>query len=284
MMTKDSITIAGEEIKYRQYGDGIPMYLVHGFAGVHQDWDHVIPHLAKYYRVIVPDFIRVMVRYGMGRKPLSFTKHVDLFHEFVKGTTPNFPKRFVVGCSYGGALTWGSQIKHPEDFTASILIGAMPPNPKEHMDSGLLKTLLGLSTRPMLLEMYLRSPMALLALPLVENTFHAPWARPAKNRRLGFLTRRKLALFSEVIKSFGWLIKQEDWGAWEASLHRIENPNLILYGADDRVFIEGTNVKLSKLISGSTLKLVTGASHLPAKEKPEEVVELIQQYLRPFEY
>jgi alpha-beta hydrolase superfamily lysophospholipase len=52
-----SITVDGDRIAYRVAGKGPVLLLVHGMAGSSVTWRHVMPALAKRFRVLAPDLL-----------------------------------------------------------------------------------------------------------------------------------------------------------------------------------------------------------------------------------
>jgi pimeloyl-ACP methyl ester carboxylesterase len=281
MITKSVQLKSGHEISYLEKGQGPALFLIHGFGGTHSDWDSTVEVLSQHYRLIVPDFMRQYMKDPKREFPLKFSDHVEILHEFVRTVSGDDSQRYIAGASYGGAITWGLLIHNPELFKAAVLIGPMPANPGAKFENKTLKAFVDLAKHPLLLELYLLSPLGKIRLPLIESVFHAPWIKPGKRRKLGFLTPRKTRLISHVIRSFAWIVLQEDWAYWESRFHRIKQPVQILYGTEDRIFKEGVNINLCRSIPGSEIKVLENCGHLAMLEQPALVTAEILQFLKP---
>ncbi|MDZ4676425.1 MAG: alpha/beta hydrolase [Oligoflexia bacterium] len=274
---------SGHEISYFEQGQGPLLFLIHGFGGTHSDWQSTLDAFTPHYRVIIPDFMRQYMQDPKRENPLTFFDHVEILHEFVKVISHDQSERYIVGASYGGALTWGVLIHNPELFKAAVLVGPMPCNPTLKFENRTIKVFVDLARHPLLLELYLVSPLGKIRLPLIESIFHAPWIRPGRRRKFAFLSPRKAKLISHVIRSFAWIVRHEDWAYWESRFHRIKQRVQILYGSDDRIFKEGVNTGFARAIPGAEVKMIDNCGHLAMLEQPKQIAEEILKFFKTCE-
>ena len=62
----------GNEVRYRDYGDGSPMLLIHGFPTAGCDWSGIGATLSGEFRLIVPD----LLDYGWSKNASARTWHI----------------------------------------------------------------------------------------------------------------------------------------------------------------------------------------------------------------
>lgn len=91
---------AGASLRYRVYGQGDPVVLVHGLSGSRHWWNYNIPALAQHYRVYVPDLS------GYGRawrqRSLSVAENAALLAAWLDSL--GLPSVRLVGHSMGGQI------------------------------------------------------------------------------------------------------------------------------------------------------------------------------------
>lgn len=63
-------------------------------------------------------------------------------------------------------------------------------------------------------------------------------------------------------------------------LHRVTAPTLVIWGAEDRLVPPSYATDLAGRIPGSRVEVLAGAGHMVPVERPLEVAELIEQFLR----
>ena len=104
-------TVNGARIHYQRLGAGdVPVVLVHGSWDSHDDWQGVVPGLAKSFDVVAYD------RRGHSRSerppgPATVHDHVDDLAELIERL--GLKRAWVVGNSFGGSIALRLAAKHP---------------------------------------------------------------------------------------------------------------------------------------------------------------------------
>ncbi|MDQ1262508.1 MAG: hypothetical protein QG575_1689, partial [Euryarchaeota archaeon] len=117
-------------------GRGDPVLLLHGFAETWYMWRHIMPELAKYYTVIVPD----MRGAGDSDKPIigydKRTMATDV-HQLVQQL--GYQRIFLVGHDIGLMVAYAYAAAYPADVRRLVLLDAPIPGTKvfeEFVSSG----------------------------------------------------------------------------------------------------------------------------------------------------
>lgn len=112
------LSIKNTQIYYEEYGEGIPLILLHGGFGSIIDFEKVIPKLAEKYRVIIPDAP------GLGRSeyansPLSYKLLAEYNSELIDKL--KLDSVYVIGWS-DGAITGLILTKNRPDKIKKLVI------------------------------------------------------------------------------------------------------------------------------------------------------------------
>lgn len=116
-------TVNGAKIYYEEYGQGAPLFLLHGFAGTASEWKAFIPELSKQYRVIAWDMR------GHGRSTNPDTTNVFLHAVAAQDLLMlmdnlKIEKATVIGHSSGGIIALYVAHLQPERFEAIVPVSA----------------------------------------------------------------------------------------------------------------------------------------------------------------
>jgi len=116
------LPLKDSRLYYEIYGEGAPLFLLHGNSGSIQDFYQQIPVLAKHFKVIVID------TRGQGRSGDTSEKDFTYkqFAEDVKALADklNLHKINIVGWSDGGITGLEFALKYPEHLNKLITVGA----------------------------------------------------------------------------------------------------------------------------------------------------------------
>jgi pimeloyl-ACP methyl ester carboxylesterase len=114
------ISILNTKIYYEEYGQGMPLILLHGGMGSIADFSLCIPELAKHYHVIAPDAP------GQSRSEMSDSISYELLAEYVYQMILklNVDSVYIMGWSDGGNAALILASEHPDKVKKVLVSGA----------------------------------------------------------------------------------------------------------------------------------------------------------------
>ena len=116
------ISVNGIRISCVDTGKGVPLLLLHGLGGSHDDWRMQIPEFAAKYRVIVPDLR------GFGaserREPFTIQRHARDMRTLLSALS--IERAHVVGLSMGGAVAIELALRAPQVVASLVLVNTAP--------------------------------------------------------------------------------------------------------------------------------------------------------------
>ena len=111
------ISLHGKEIHYfEQPGQGVPVVMIHGEPGSHNDFDPVVAELPGVHLISID-------RPGFGWSKggwLPYQEQIDVVHELL--TALKLAPAVLVGHSFGGTLALGVARRYPQDVVSLILV------------------------------------------------------------------------------------------------------------------------------------------------------------------
>jgi pimeloyl-ACP methyl ester carboxylesterase len=248
------VIIDGLVINYQKEGSGKTLLLLHGWNDNSAGHDILRKALAQDYCVVTPD----LPGFGASESPnkdWGLEDYSQFISQFVKKTNIE-PLYGVIGHSNGGAIA----IKSVSDGLLSpiklILLAA----------SGIRQTQKG----KMKLIKVLTKTGKVLIYPLPKK-----YKRNIRQRlysRIG----SDLLVAEHMTGSFKKIIAEDI----QKEAKNIEIPTLLIYGEEDKITPQVYGELYHQLINGSTLELIAGAGHFVYLDKPQLVVNLINDYLR----
>jgi pimeloyl-ACP methyl ester carboxylesterase len=116
------IKINGARIAFVETGRGLPVVLLHGLGGSHDDWRLQLHEFAAHYRVIVPDLR------GFGaserREPFTIQQHARDVVALMGAL--GIARAHLVGLSMGGAIAIEMALCTPAAVGALVLVNTAP--------------------------------------------------------------------------------------------------------------------------------------------------------------
>lgn len=242
----------------------LPILLIHGLSSRLEEYDDLVPHLARRHRVLVPDLP------GSGYsdkpdRPYTLTSCEDALLGLLDAA--GIGEAHVAGGSLGGNLALRLGHREPDRFHR---IAAWAP-------AG------AWAARPLLAKVMRALQFRGLFWPSIwiQSRFWYEASWPGRERAL----RDVFAYYREVL-SAGFVRMYFDLGLEqiERSLfdlaHRIRQPTLLLWGDRDNGMNMGAGVKrLVRLLPSAHLHVFPGARHALANEVPEELAEAVERFL-----
>ncbi len=261
-------SIKGLEINYEVIGEGnrgaqpkagrtrwegCSLLILHGWGSNSGRWEKVGELLAeKGVKVIIPD----LPGFGSSQKPFE-AWGLDDYCEFIQEFTKllNLEKFYLLGHSFGGALAVKCSLKFPEKINKLFLVSAACFRRRA-----------------------LKKRLFYIISKILKIFSFLPGYQSIKKGFYKFIIRKSDYLNTEgVMKDIYLKIIKEDLSD---ILSQVQVPTIIIWGGQDDV----TKIKEARLINekikGSRLKVIPNAGHDLNVKTPEELSELMKQFLK----
>jgi pimeloyl-ACP methyl ester carboxylesterase len=275
---KDAV-LHGHKLCYRTAGEGPALLLVHGIAGRADNWDAVIPALARRHTVIAPD----LPGHGLSGKPAgdysigalaSAMRDLLVFLGHDSAT--------VVGHSLGGGVAMQFAYMFPERCDRLVLVS-----------SGGLGQDVNLILRAAAL------PGADLFLSLTAGL--AQKVGTSVGRAFGAVGFRPAADVAEVARGFASLADRETRLAFLSTLKSVigtegqrvdasnrlylaaDMPTLIVWGEKDPIIPATHGERAHAAMPGSRLEIFAGAGHMPHVDHPNRFISTLLDFIEDTE-
>jgi pimeloyl-ACP methyl ester carboxylesterase len=231
-----------DKFKYIDEGEGEVLLLLHGLFGALSNWQDVLNHFSKNYRVVIP----LMPIFEMNILKLSvegLSNYIDDFIEY-KG----FKKVNLLGNSLGGHVALVFLKKHPEKVNSLLLTGS----------SGLYESAFGASYPRKGDKAYLKERVSL--------TFYDPASTTDelvdevydtiqdKGKLLRILTMAKSAIRHNMRKD----------------LPNFHVPTCLIWGKQDTITPPEVCDEFHELMPDSEKHFIDCCGHAPMMERPQE--------------
>jgi pimeloyl-ACP methyl ester carboxylesterase len=264
-------------IRYRERGSGEPIVFVHGVLVNGDLWRDVAPRLAdRGYRCIVPDW-------PLGSHELPLKAGADLSPPGLASLIASFigalelDRPTLVGNDTGGALAQIVAANHGERLGRLVLT---PCDAFDNFFPVLFKYLrvvartpggLALLPRSARLKAVRRAPFAFGWLmrqdppPEIIDSWGGPLAASADIRR-------------DTAKVLRGINKRHTLEAAER-LRSFDRPTLIAWASEDKVFPLAHAERLAEIIPNARLRTIEGSYSFVPEDQPQELAELIAEFV-----
>lgn len=249
---------------YLSAGSGDPVIFLHGGGAGAVTWYPSIGPLARDFHVIAPD----IVGYGESDKPdAAYDKKffVTWLKQFLLEL--KISKAHIVGLSQGGAIALQLAIEYPEMVDRLVLV-----------DSG------ALGAKPPVLSIVGMVWLNLLPSALANNFYFRYILFKPENRD------PDLACYSiEVLKRKGGknAFKQGQGSGVsavsKASLRKIQNKTLVIWGENDRLFPVEYGANAAAAMPNAIFLKIRHAGHLPLIDQPDIFNKAVGNFLNDLE-
>lgn len=265
----------GEQVAYLEEGAGEVILLLHGIAGSSRTWRSLIRPLSRNYRVIAPD----LLGHGDSTKPRS-DYSLGALSVLVRDILDQLgvTRATVVGHSLGGGIAMQFAYQHPEYVQRLVLLA-----------SGGLGPDVGLVLRAATL------PGAELVLPVIAaRRVVSPGDRfLAWLRKVGIESPRGEELWAHYGSLSDGPTRQaflrtlrsvvDHRGQAVSALNRLnartDFPVMAIWGERDNIIPVKHAYAAQAIRPDVRLEVLTGVGHFPHAERPDEVAELIDDFI-----
>lgn len=269
------IEVDGATVHYQEFGEknDPTLLLIHGYTASTYVWNTVAPPLAALgFHIIAVD----LIGFGYSDKPAWFDYTIASQTRIIERLMNRLGigKATLVGSSYGGAVAATLALDYAERVEKLVLVGAVSND--EALDTPVLKfarvPLLGEILTPFVID------SKALSKTRMKKTFAPENHYLVTNERVASVLRplkAKDAHHSILASARNW-----DANRIGEDAHLINQPTLLIWGADDQIIPVHNGNNLYDSILNSRLVILKDCGHLPQEEKPESFVELVTEFCR----
>jgi pimeloyl-ACP methyl ester carboxylesterase len=246
------------------------LLLLHGWIGT-SSWmfRHVLPELGRRYHTVAPDLP------GFGRsQTLSEAPSIDGYREFIRQLVDEvgIDRFHLVGVSVGGTVALNFAHRYPERVLKLVVQG---PVYRAHDLPRRFRVTYDLLGRiPIITDLIPKTPVKwwffVRRLDMGRDTRHLS----AADKRQ--LSHDILRVPNETLLDVGRELLHIDM---TEMARRIVVPTLVMDGSEARMVPATASRELSRLISGAQWRVIRGAGHNAAIERPREFLGAVLEFL-----
>ncbi|HZF63816.1 MAG TPA: alpha/beta fold hydrolase [Chitinophagaceae bacterium] len=272
--------VNGVELYYKSMGEGEPIMVVHGGAGLDEGYFHPgIDPLSRKYRVITYD------QRGSGRSKGTLDTarlSVDQYVEDIEGLRKSLglKKIHLMGHSFGGLLSLLYATKYPENLQSLILVGAGGAKDSTTMPK----------TAKTVEERTTQADKDTVAKMTAAGYFNT-WGGRSKLFPILWkpyvYDKEKIRLISTSINDSFLFIHKHVGKTFKTSvlfdklnerLHLVNMPTLILHGDFDPLPLSTAELT-HQLLKNSKLVILKNCGHFPFIEQQEMFIKVVNDFL-----
>jgi pimeloyl-ACP methyl ester carboxylesterase len=270
------VSVKGAQLYYHESGKGEPILLLPGLGLDHQYYRLALPRLSESLHVHAID------PRGIGQStksplPYSVEAWADDFADAVDAL--GLGPLHILGTSLGGAMALALAVRAPERVRSLIVVGAF-----SELDRA---AVMNFNLRARLIERLGMSDevadyMGLWTMTREFVNSDEGYAQMQKNQEI--IRKNSSELYMEFVRSvLAWgrcLPGQEGEAKFTEQLTSIVAPTLVIGSANDQLIPLELSKKIAETIPGAKLAVMLDGGHIPFVEKPNEVVDIVLNFLK----
>lgn len=274
-ITPKFIELHGEQVAYRDAGEGETLLFIHGMAGSSETWRDVLPRLAKKYRVIAPD----LLGHGQSAKPRT-DYSLGAFAVFLRDLLDELgvQQATILGHSLGGGIAMQFLYQHPEYCRRLVLISSGGLGP----DVGWVLRLLAAPGAELVMPLIAPQPVLTagdkVRTWLTSAGLRSPRAAEVWNAYSSFGDKATRDAFLRTLRSV-----VDHRGQAVSALNRLrlrtDLPTLAIWGEHDEIIPVKHAYEAQAARPGNRLEILPGVGHFAHVEAPNEVIDLIDDFI-----
>lgn len=269
------LDLHGDRLAYLDEGQGDVILLLHGMAGSSQTWRSVIPPLSRKYRVIAPD----MLGHGNSAKPRS-DYSLGAFAVWLRDLLDELgvAQATIVGHSLGGGVAMQFVYQHPDYCQRLVLIGSGGLGP----DVGLTLRLLSAPGAELILPIIAPSPV-LAAGDWVRSWFRKAGVESPRGAEMwsAYSSLADAPTRQAFLRTLRSVVDYR--GQAVSALNRLnvkaDMPIMAIWGEQDAIIPVEHAYAAHEARPDTRLEVLAGVGHFPQVERPNDVVDLIDDFI-----
>jgi pimeloyl-ACP methyl ester carboxylesterase len=271
------LELHGDRVAYRDAGDGAEaLLLIHGMAGSSETWRAVIPQLSKNYRVVAPD----LLGHGQSAKPRG-DYSLGAFAVWLRDLLDELgiSRATIVGQSLGGGVAMQFVYQHPDYCQRLILISSGGLGP----DVGWTLRLLSAPGAELILPVIAPRPVLTVGNKL-RTWFGAAGIQSPRGAELwnAYSSLSDAETRQAFLRTLRSVVDYR--GQAVSALNRLhmaaELPTMAIWGDQDRIIPVDHAYAAQAARPESRLEVLEGVGHFPHVERPSEVADLIEDFIK----
>lgn len=261
----------GSSLHYLEAGTGEPLVMIHGAGGGAANWYRLMAPLARTYRVLAVDLPGFGLSDPIDPTPPLGKQVAKLLYEWL-GSLRVRPAH-IIGTSFGGLVAIRlAQLTQPRDL---VLLNAAGLWPEASLQ---LKT----ACMPFFQRLALKQTRAgarwTLRNVLIRRRLPAEHEAALADYLYWSAARTDIRKLGRAYAAFGGWRGQAEVVA-EDELRELAERMLIVWGKEDR-FLPAPAARVERVLAtGARLRIIPGVGHSPNWEAPDEVLDLLHEFL-----
>lgn len=237
--------------KFVDEGEGQVLMLLHGLFGALSNWEGVVNHYKKHFRVVIP----MLPIYEMPIKEAGLVGLREFTERFI--AMKQLDNMMIMGNSLGGHVGILYTLANPEKVSKLVLTGS----------SGLFENTMGGSYPRRGSYDYIRERVA--------YTFYDPNVASKELVDEVFETTKSIPKCMRIVA----IAKSAQRNNLALELPNIKVPTLLVWGLNDTITPPMVGHEFNRLIPNSELKFIDKCCHAPMMEHPEKFNRLVEDFL-----
>lgn len=267
-----TLDLDGMPVHYRDLGEGTPIVLLHGTGASLHTWHGWVNHLLDSFRLISVDLPAFGLTGPHPKRDYSIAAYVEFVDQFVHQI--GVDSFALAGNSLGGLIAWSYAAEHTDKITELILLDPSgfpglsaadkaPPLPMRLAQNPISAALLKRLTPKSIIEKSLLDVYAddsKVNQPLIDRYFNMSLR---EGNRQAFVDR------SNTVRNVDTM-----------SLKEIQQPTMIMWGAEDLWIPVGDAERFAQLLPNDTVVILPNIGHVPMEEEPVLTAQIVADWLQ----
>lgn len=240
------------EFEYIEEGEGTPLLLLHGLFGALSNWETVIGHFKKEFKVIIP----LLPIYTMPIKKAGLDGLMAFVEKFVE--FKGLDNMHIIGNSLGGHIGINYTLKNQSKVKSLVLTGS----------SGLYENPMGNSFPRRSNKEFVREKVA--------YTFYDPTIATDELVDYVYNVTSEISQALRIVA----IAKSAQRNNVADEVVKIEVPVLLIWGLNDTITPPFVAHEFNKLIKNSTLRFLDKCGHAPMMEHPQKFNDYLIEFYK----